>query len=266
MVCAIGQHRFLRSDHLTSLVAGSRQQLLRRLQALYHHGYVDRPTCQVDYYQRGSRRMVYGIGNKGKAVIKRQLPFAFPVSEPAKDSHVGRLFLEHALMISDFMVAVEIACQRQNNVRLIIPEKPFHWIVNIANRTKCAISPDKTFGMEVSDQVGRKNLFWFFLEADRATMPIMRKGLDVSSFHRKLLAYEATWKQNIHRTRFHWDRFRVLTVTSSPERVQHLIDACRKLKGGHGLFLFADTKSLRLVSDPFSQIWQTVRGQTSLLD
>ncbi len=32
----VHRHLFLRSDHLTSLLPGSRQQTLRRLQLLYH--------------------------------------------------------------------------------------------------------------------------------------------------------------------------------------------------------------------------------------
>lgn len=36
--------------------------MLRRLQRLYHHGYVERPACQIDYYQRGgSRSIAYGL-------------------------------------------------------------------------------------------------------------------------------------------------------------------------------------------------------------
>ena len=33
------QHRFLRSTHILSLLAGSRQQILRRLRLPYHQGY-----------------------------------------------------------------------------------------------------------------------------------------------------------------------------------------------------------------------------------
>ncbi|TAK95379.1 MAG: DeoR family transcriptional regulator, partial [Verrucomicrobia bacterium] len=45
----IYRHRFLRTDHLTKLLSGSPQQIRRRLQKLYHHGYLERPRCQIDY-------------------------------------------------------------------------------------------------------------------------------------------------------------------------------------------------------------------------
>lgn len=112
-------HRFLRSDHLTSLLPGSRQQTLRRLQLLYHHGYLERPRCQIDYYQSGSRRIAYGIGNKGAALLKRELALPFHRLDWGQKNHVSRLFLEHALLVSDVMVALEVACRKQAGIRLL---------------------------------------------------------------------------------------------------------------------------------------------------
>jgi len=39
--------------------------------------------------------------------------------------------------------------------------------------------------------------------------------------------------------------FRVLFVTTTPERLSHLIETIRGLERGHGLFLFTDFESLR---------------------
>ncbi|HEY3915218.1 MAG TPA: replication-relaxation family protein, partial [Verrucomicrobiae bacterium] len=59
-------HRFLRSSHIVELAGGSVQQVLRRLQHLYHGGFLERPRCQLDwYYQQGSRQIVYGLADKG---------------------------------------------------------------------------------------------------------------------------------------------------------------------------------------------------------
>ena len=120
------------------------------------------------------------------------------------------------------MVAVELACRNQKDVRLLTTEdlhiskmrEPFQWNVNINQRQKCGVIPDQVFGLEFNDQ-----RCWYFLEADRGTMPVTRGNLNQTSFYRKLLAYEATWTQNIHRRDFGIHRFRVLTVTSNPERI-----------------------------------------------
>ncbi|MGB8166713.1 MAG: replication-relaxation family protein [Chthoniobacteraceae bacterium] len=68
----VNRHRFFRSHQIAGLVGGSRQQVLRRLQRLYHRGYVERPVCQIDYYQRGgSRSIAYGLASRGAAHLRR---------------------------------------------------------------------------------------------------------------------------------------------------------------------------------------------------
>jgi len=92
-------------------------------------------------------------------------------------------------------------------------------------------------------------------------MPISRSDLDRTSFQRKLLAYEATWSRNLHRTRFGWQRFRVLTVTTSRQRVQGMIEACQGLAHGLGLFLFIDAAALAKHGDILTVPWQTCRPE-----
>ena len=136
----------------------------------------------------------------------------------------------------------------------------FRWRVNISGDVKLGIIPDRVFALDFPDEDGEWKRAFFFLEADRGTMPVMRKNLSQTSFYRKLLAYEATWAQGIHRTRFGFHRFRVLTVASSAARVKSLIDACSHLKSGHGLFLFADRSALNNPDLLFSPIWRSGRG------
>jgi hypothetical protein len=265
----VHRHHFLRSDHLAALTTGSPQQMLRRLQRLYHYGYLERPRCQIDYYQSGSRRMAYGLGNKGAAWLKHDRSLPFHQLDWKRKNHVGRLFLEHTLLISDIMVAVELACRNHKDVRLLTADdlqlakmrEPFQWNVNIGQRHRCGVIPDRVFGLEFNGE-----RCWYFLEADRATMPITRGDLSQTSFYRKLLAYETTWTQNVHRRDFGIDRFRVLTVTTNSARVQGMVAACQKLKHGRGLFLFTDTKTLHGQPDFFSLHWQTTRaGEASNL-
>ena len=74
-------------------------------------------------------------------------------------------------------------------------------------------------------------------------MPIVRRALTQSSFHRKLLAYEATWTKNVHHSRFGFHLLRVLTVTSNAECLKHLLESCAQMERGQGLFLFTDQHS-----------------------
>jgi hypothetical protein len=177
------------------------------------------------------------------------------------------------------MVAIELAC-RQTGIRLLTDRelavadkttgkrRPFRWQVKISNRLKLGVIPDYVFALDFKDRSGTGNRAFFFLEADRATMPVIRKNLSQTSFYRKLRVYEVTWSQSIHQTQFGFHRFRVLTVTTSAERVKSLVEACSKLERGQGLFLFADRTVLERPGDMFSPKWQTGKdGQTvSLLD
>src|SRR5882757_3056758 len=118
IVRLVHRHRFLRSTHITSLLRGSCQQLLRRLQLLYHHGYLERPRAQLEYYHRsGSSPIVYGLGSKGVKIV-RPLPGKAKVRWGEKNRSVGRMFLEHALLVSDTLIALDLACRANGKVRL----------------------------------------------------------------------------------------------------------------------------------------------------
>jgi hypothetical protein len=280
MVRHVYRHRFLRSDQLARLVGGSHQQILRRLQLLYHHRYLDRPRSQIDYFQSGgSRRMVYGLGSRGAAMLSRIDGGSLPARDWSfKNCSVGRLFLEHALLTSEIMVDLECAARQSGRVRLLyedelLAERPakhardrFQWKVQLGSRTSVGVAPDRVFALEYLGTDFRKERIYLFLEADRGTMPVARAGLTQSSFYRKLLAYEATWAQNTHRLRFEIHRFRVLTVTAGSERLQHLIKSAEGLERGRGLFLFADIGSLRDHADTLSFPWSTTKhGETAYL-
>lgn len=266
------RHRFLRSSHICALVSGSDQQLLRRLKLLYHHGYVSRPRAQIDYYHHGgSSEIVYCLGRNGASLLKAELDEMFRAASWDEDDNADRrVFLKHALLVSDIMVSIELAC-RQNGVRLLTEQdlaksnRPFRWKMNVQGQ-HFSVAPDRVFALEFSSANGAVRRSYFFLEADRGTMPVTRKSLSQTSFYRKLVAYEATWTQAIHEKIFGFHRFRVLTVTTSQERVKSLVDACSRLNTGRGLFLFADHTILEKPAEILSQIWHTVRsGQPATL-
>lgn len=263
-------HRFLRSHHITTLLDGSEQQIVRRLQSLFHHGYLERPRAQISYVERGgSQPITYGLGKKGGAVLRRKFGIAVDSEAWSEKNHaVGRVFLEHTLLVSDVMVSLELAC-RKHGIRLLYEDElnlpvnkhSLQWWVKIVGGTKLGVIPDRVFAIEHTDRNGQVQRASFFLEADRGTMPVIRKGLTQTSFFRKLLAYEATWSSKVHQRHLGIQRFRVLTVTTITARVQTLVEACSRLKRGHGLFLFADTSVLE--KDLFSTVW--LNGKTGEL-
>jgi len=269
----IHRHRFLRSHQIAALLGGSEQQIVRRLQLLFHHGYLERPRAQVKFVERGgSQPLAYGLGNKGGALLRREFGLAVDSDAWSEKNHaVGRVFLEHALLVSDVIVSLELAC-RKHDIRLLYEDElalpaqrqPFRWWVKIAGGTKLGVIPDAVFALEYANHNDQMQRAYFFLEADRGTMPVIRKNLVQTSFFRKLLAYEATWTNKVHQRHLGIHRFRVLTVTTIAARVQTLLNACSQLKRGHGLFLFTDKMTLEKTDDMLASVWRTIKQEQSV--
>jgi hypothetical protein len=140
--------------------------------------------------------------------------------------------LHHTLAVAEVMVAFEVVCRRREGVRFIPPEEvlagapeatrrlrlPFRWQVEVrwdGKSHRLGLEPDWVFGLRFEGSPENRRRALFFLEADRGTMPIMRKGLAQTSFLRKLLAYQETWRRGLHREYLGIPNFRVLTVANS---------------------------------------------------
>ena len=205
----VAEHRFIRSEWIIKLVGGSKQHLIRRLNLLYHHGYLDRPRCQLDYYHEGgSKSLVYGLASRGAGRLRRDLDMPFERMDwTTRNKSIGRLFLEHTLMVSDFMAALEIDCRNRPDIRLLyaheLPQpkgrgnsrEPFRWSVDIQGKRRVGVVPDKVFALEVPSPDGRIEHTQYFLEADRGTMPISRSNQKGTSLRRKLESYRRLGKQ-----------------------------------------------------------------------
>lgn len=235
----VAEHRFIKSEWLIKLVGGSRQQILRRLNLLYHHGYLDRPRAQLDYYhQGGSRSMVYGLASRGAGRLRHDLNMPFERMDwTTRNKHVGRLFLEHTLMVSDFMAALELECCTRKDVCLIHGDDlakplgrdqrrdPFRWTVDLPGKRRVGVVPDKVFALDVTRSDGRINRTHYFLEADRGSMPISRRDLRQSCILRKLKAYEATQASARIRGMLNVRQFRVIMLITGTERRAHVLSA-----------------------------------------
>jgi hypothetical protein len=121
-------------------------------------------------------------------------------------------------------------------------------------RVRFNVIPDAVFALR--SKVVNKCAY-FFLERDRATMTVDNPDLSQSSFRRKLLGYSLALTSNQHSERFGFQNARVLTVTTSRERIQSMLRALRTVtKTPTGRFLFADWPSLKNV-DPLTFPWLT---------
>lgn len=275
----VAKHRFLRSTQIVRLLARPPKKIVERLGALYHTGYLDRPRAQLDYYATaGSSPMVYGLGNRGASALAHLDCVTAPkVDWTDKNRDAGRPFIEHTLMVAEVMIGFELAVRARDDVALMEPHallarapeatqrasNPWKWQVNVASGGQTqtiAQVPDKMFGLDLT---GARKRIYFVLEADRATMPVLRSNLKQTSVQRKLLGYFHAYRTGVHKDRYGIANFRVLTVTTSPQRMATMLQAVKDLTGGSGsnLFLFADAAVLSAADDVLTFEWTSGKGE-----
>lgn len=261
----VADHRVISSNDLQLLIGGSDQGILRRLQKLFHGGYLDRPRSQRQF---GNAPMVYALGQRGADLIARESGQK-PVADWAeKNRQLRTHYLEHALMVSRFQVALHYAAQACGTVVLEHwhPDGVIRDAVTIEHRDRrerIPVAPDAFFVVNVLDgqHPGRIHVM---LEADRGTM-------DVPRFATKLRGYFHFWRSGQQESRVGAKNCLVVTVTTSPERARNLTQACCAVnERGLRMFLFASEAEYlpAIRRTVFDAIWQTPadRDRHSLLE
>lgn len=270
--------RLASGEQLAALDGGSAQNVSRALLALWENGYVDRLLGQMQtrLLYKGSFPLIYGLTRPGAWLlrkhgyeVRRRLLY-----ETDKQRTAGWRFIEHRVDISEFMVQLALACRGRGGIELVERAQLFPSAEKtqrdrrIRLRAKAridgdykrlSVDPDEMFGLRYGNS--QKESF-FFLERDRAQMPVKRlKNTDQTYYQKKMLTYFAAHIAGEHERELGLPNFRVLTVTTSKERVAQMIEAQREITGGRGsnLFLFLDDTSLR-DSNPIDANWLSGKG------
>ena len=203
----------------------SRVGIYRRLQKLFHHGYLDRIG------ENPNAPLVYALGKRGAEVL-----------EVPHRKNVGDRYLAHQLMIGDFRIAVALAA-RESAIEVSWRRVP----------DGQPIRPDGFFGLRFPTLPEGRNCTFFFLEADRSTMPRER-------FLAKLHAYQAWHAAGGHTAALGIKSFRVLTVTKSVERMRGLLTAAAEdghLAPRHAAYWFASDSAGEGALGALGPIWHT---------
>lgn len=282
-------HRFLTSDQIIALAGGSRKGILRRLFLLFHNGFLDRPKAQKMIFGNNAS-LVYGLGKKGAEVLANEQDLPIDrLDWTGKNREAGGMFLEHSIMVSRFFTILRLACRQVKGIEFIEPadiisKRPVQeiyqnsdlgWKVqsNVEGKNHSfLIIPDGVFGLRFSKGEKGASESYFFLEADRSTMPVKRHNFIRSSIYKKVVGYLASWNQKSFSRNFGFKKARVLTLAISNERIDSMIKLNRDLdpmKKGYGLFLFARDMAFDFAHPEriFSPVWTNGRGEkTSIID
>ena len=119
--------------------------------------------------------------------------------------------------------------------------------------------PDAVFGLRFNDEEES----YFMLEIDRGEMPIERyNNLHRTYFAKKILTYYEASRQQRYVHDLGIRNFRVATVTTTPERVEMMLEALKRITNGSGssTFLFADELTLA-ASNPLDVEWMSGKGE-----
>jgi len=275
----VGIHRVLTSVHLRTLLGpGSHQNLLRRLRLLYDRGLLDRPRSQIDYFHRGGARpMVYTLTPSGERLVRTHYEVLSDWLGHSHHSPWGRRYLEHALAVSDILVAlfragdalddeVRLLYEHQLDILLQPERRSLAWTVDAGSLGKLSVIPDRVVQLRTftgEDEAAER--VTCFIEADRGTMPVIRRDGRQTSVLRKLVAYEASWRKGLLQKRYPTERFRVLIVTTNPARVEQMVKVCQRLESGHGLFLFTDHETFAKHPNVYSLLFANGRGAKDTL-
>lgn len=285
----VARHRFIRSREIIALLRAmfpgtSEQQVLRRLSLLFHSQYLSRPRAQQERYRAGggSDPMLYALGNAGSDLLADKFGFRrSAVDWTAKARTAKRGEIEHALEVTEFMVALELACRARGTLRVIYldeilatvapPEtranpRPYFWPVTVQWRGRETVIhpiPDKIFGIQDMERPEGRNRKFFFLEADRGTMPAVRFDLTKTSYLRKLLSYAQTYRSGIHAKAYGFSNIRVLTVAPGRKRIESIAEAYRAHAARlcpPGVFLFAARQRIA-TGDLLDDVWTDANGR-----
>lgn len=252
----------------------------KRLRTLMDAGFINRPHQQrrIRVPEGGSRPHAYTLGNKGARWLRdrHQLPVRTDRWKTTSDE-LSPLFIEHTLEVARMMTALRSSVERRHEqMSFEYPDqiysriKPsllgkgrlpsvFRTHVDWHGwREKEATIPDGFCALRYKDAPADKSSRYLFLELDRGTETIEptkqnltgRRFFLGNSVLRKFVVYGQGFGNGAHTKVFGIPTFQVLTITTSVERMQRMIDTiqCHLSKAPHRLspirFLFADVGTI----------------------
>ena len=255
------RYRCLRSTFIHAFVGGDKTKLIERLGHLYHEGhYLDRPSEQWQGINARYQPAVYEIARRAQDVLREH-----GLADGAAVGRHGaaRRQFAHTLMVCDIVASIELATRQTPGLRFIpwteiltrAPERtrqspaPMRLPVSISHpaapngahhAVEVNLTPDAVFGLEYST-AGAKSYRFFALEADRATMPVSRSTLRVSSYLRKILAYRQVAAREMYKTQYGIPNLLVLTATTSDDHMRSIMRLLGEIASSSTMFLFKST-------------------------
>ena len=222
------RHRFVQKRHIHALLGGSKANLAHRCRLLWEHKYLERPVA-IRATSALTEEMTYGLGPEGARLLQRLRP-ELRIAElewsetPRKQTRLR--YIDHQLGISDFMVALQLACDRRE-VKLrwgghfednrYFKDKKKRDLFK-APGDKHRFIPDAHFVLEMPNGAYAHHL----LELDRGNRT-------EEQMYEKFNRYYRWWKAGGPQRAFGHKHLRVLVIAERPDHVPLLRRAGQKV-------------------------------------
>lgn len=242
-------------DHLTKT-----SKVRQRLKLLYQHGYLERipfPTGPGQW----AWRPIYRLARKGANLLAEEMNIPMRQLQywGRGDDHDHRtsapslLFMKHSMEINDVRIAVQQAASAHGcrveqwlddtTLKREKMKEDAGFRSDWDGDAKVGVIPDAYFVLHLGDRRAH-----FFLELDRATMSNGR-------WRARILSYLDYVRSGRYRERFQTNSLRILTVTTTPQRLENLKKATEQA-GGKDLFWFTTLDQVSPTNVFFRPIWQ----------
>jgi hypothetical protein len=230
----------------------------KRLKLLYQHGYLERVPAPIGPGV-WAWRPVYRLAEKGAEVVAGELGIAPKKlkywgrgsDKDHRSDEVSQLFFEHTLQINDVRIAVTLAAKAKgfqvekwldDNQLKSQEMRDYVTVRGKRQSQRVAIIPDAYFVLNLGERRAH-----FFLELDRATMSSKR-------WKTRVLGYKAYTESGKYQERYHTTSLRILTVTTTEERLANLRKTTEQA-GGSKVFWFTTIEQATADKIFFSPIW-----------
>lgn len=263
IVEAVYQMRFLTSEQVKQMEfeKGSITACRRRLTLLFHNGFLsDASKPKTAGY--GSSKRIYCLSKKGADLISHLYSEkeAREIKWNDKQNKVEAFFIEHTLRLNDVRIAFAKSVLETKDYDLFWfnESEVKSWKEKVDDPENSgknlAITPDAFLYL-----IGKDKKAYYFLEIDRATESNRR-------WRDKIRGYVEYVKSGKYQARFKTEALRVLTVTTSKERLANLLKTTQSVENAY-FFLFTTFDQIKSKNIIFQPVWQSTEKKafTSLL-
>jgi hypothetical protein len=258
---ALATYRFLSTDQIARLHGGNPAYLRHLLRLMHRHGLILRPAGQAAYLSsflhHGNMSLIYAITRRG---VKILADHGYPVDPrldwTLKNSGSGsHLFLAHQLQVAEFMLDCRLAMPSDGSLTLIdhpdlLPKFPiatqqhkfpYQLSVSVSIDDKphaLTITPDRLFRLQAA-----AHHYNYAYECDRGSESLRTRSKKLTSkatWFKKICGYYAAYRQKKFLDTWGFPALRVLTCTTSEERLGNMLGVQTAATNGaaQGMFLY----------------------------